>query len=146
MAAIVGWREDPALYQRALESYRRARGCVFLLAGIDGERPYAEYTDSEIERVQRLRAAKVPWKEIQQKHFPNHSLGGLRMKASKLNLVPRKPRGKRFTKEELERLLHAKEELQLPWSEIQKRVHWAYAVLTDSMDSTEKRFRSLEID
>ena len=37
MAAIVGWREDPALYTRALESYRRARGCVFLIAGIDGD-------------------------------------------------------------------------------------------------------------
>lgn len=37
MAAVVGWREDPALYQRALESYRRARGCAFLLAGIDGD-------------------------------------------------------------------------------------------------------------
>ena len=37
MAAVVGWREDPALYARALESYRRARGCVFLIAGIDGD-------------------------------------------------------------------------------------------------------------
>lgn len=30
--------------------------------------------------------------------------------------------------------------------EIQRRVQWAYAVLTDGMDATEKRFRSLEID
>lgn len=37
MAAVVGWREDPALYTRALQSYRRARGCVFLIAGIDGD-------------------------------------------------------------------------------------------------------------
>lgn len=37
MAAIVGWREEPALYTRALESYRRARGCVFLIAGVDGD-------------------------------------------------------------------------------------------------------------
>jgi hypothetical protein len=29
---------------------------------------------------------------------------------------------------------------------IQKRVHWAYGVLTDSVDATEKRFKSLEID
>jgi len=31
-------------------------------------------------------------------------------------------------------------------SEIQKRVLWAYSVLTEGMDTTEKRFRSLEID
>lgn len=30
-------------------------------------------------------------------------------------------------------------------SEIQKRVHWAYGYLTEHMDTTEKRFRSLEI-
>lgn len=30
--------------------------------------------------------------------------------------------------------------------EIQKRVHWAYAVLTERVDVIEKRFRSLEID
>ncbi len=37
MAAVVGWREDPALFTRALESYQRTRGCVFLLVGIDGD-------------------------------------------------------------------------------------------------------------
>lgn len=31
-------------------------------------------------------------------------------------------------------------------AEIQKRIHWAYRVLTDGTDETEKRFRSLEID
>jgi preprotein translocase subunit Sec63 len=31
-------------------------------------------------------------------------------------------------------------------SDIQKRVHWAYQVLTDEMDVSEKRFRSLEIE
>jgi hypothetical protein len=30
-------------------------------------------------------------------------------------------------------------------AEIQKKVHWAYGVLTEGMDSTEKRFKSLEI-
>jgi len=30
--------------------------------------------------------------------------------------------------------------------EIQRRVQWAYGVLTEGMDLTEKRFRSLEID
>lgn len=29
-------------------------------------------------------------------------------------------------------------------AEIQKRVHWAFGVLTEGMDATEKRFRSLE--
>lgn len=37
LAAIVGWREDPALYRRALESYKTARTCSFVLAGIDGD-------------------------------------------------------------------------------------------------------------
>lgn len=30
-------------------------------------------------------------------------------------------------------------------AEIQKRVHWAFGVLTEDMDATEKRFKSLEI-
>lgn len=30
-------------------------------------------------------------------------------------------------------------------ADIQKRVHWAYSFLTEHMDTTEKRFRSLEI-
>lgn len=36
LASIVGWREDPELWARCLESYKTARGCKFLLAGIDG--------------------------------------------------------------------------------------------------------------
>lgn len=31
-------------------------------------------------------------------------------------------------------------------AEIQKRIHWAYHVLTESMDTIQKRFRSLELD
>ncbi|CAM1504642.1 Fc.00g022330.m01.CDS01 [Cosmosporella sp. VM-42] len=37
MAAVVGWREDPALFTRALQSYKTARSCVFLLVGVDGD-------------------------------------------------------------------------------------------------------------
>ncbi|KAH6614373.1 hypothetical protein B0J18DRAFT_389020 [Chaetomium sp. MPI-SDFR-AT-0129] len=37
LAAVVGWREDPALYARAVESYKTSKACVFLLAGIDGD-------------------------------------------------------------------------------------------------------------
>ena len=37
LAAVVGWREDPSLYRRALESYKSSTTCVFLLAGIDGD-------------------------------------------------------------------------------------------------------------
>ncbi len=37
LAAVVGWREDPALYARALESYKSSRTCAFLIAGIDGD-------------------------------------------------------------------------------------------------------------
>jgi hypothetical protein len=31
-------------------------------------------------------------------------------------------------------------------AEIQKRIHWAYKTLTDSFDTVDKRFRSLELD
>ena len=37
LAAVVGWREDPSLYARALESYKSSKPCVFLLAGVDGD-------------------------------------------------------------------------------------------------------------
>lgn len=36
VAAVVGWREDPDLWTQCLESYKTARGCKFLLVGIDG--------------------------------------------------------------------------------------------------------------
>lgn len=31
-------------------------------------------------------------------------------------------------------------------AEIQKRIHWAYQMLTESLGTTEKRFRSLELE
>ncbi|KAF4122287.1 hypothetical protein GMORB2_7279 [Geosmithia morbida] len=37
LASVVGWREDPDLFTRALESYKASKGCVFLLVGIDGD-------------------------------------------------------------------------------------------------------------
>lgn len=37
MAAVVGWREDPALFTKALQSYKRTEGCAFLMVGIDGD-------------------------------------------------------------------------------------------------------------
>lgn len=42
MAAVVGWREDPDLFHRALSSYSTAQGCVFLLVGVDGDGPEDE--------------------------------------------------------------------------------------------------------
>ncbi|KAH7178917.1 hypothetical protein DER46DRAFT_622454 [Fusarium sp. MPI-SDFR-AT-0072] len=36
LSAVVGYREDPALFTRALESYKVARGQAFMLVGIDG--------------------------------------------------------------------------------------------------------------
>lgn len=42
MAAVVGWREDPELFHRALSSYSHAQGCVFLLVGVDGNGPEDE--------------------------------------------------------------------------------------------------------
>ncbi|KAK4236549.1 hypothetical protein C8A03DRAFT_35551 [Achaetomium macrosporum] len=47
MAAVVGWREEPSLYLRALESYKSARTCAFVLAGIDGD----EAEDQEMVEV-----------------------------------------------------------------------------------------------
>ncbi|RAK77762.1 chitin synthase [Aspergillus fijiensis CBS 313.89] len=47
MAAVVGYREDPGLFARALNSYRAAEGCRFMLVGIDGD----EKADMEMVRV-----------------------------------------------------------------------------------------------
>ncbi|RAH86877.1 hypothetical protein BO86DRAFT_428717 [Aspergillus japonicus CBS 114.51] len=47
MAAVVGYREDPGLFARALNSYRAAEGCRFMLVGIDGD----EEADMEMVRV-----------------------------------------------------------------------------------------------
>ncbi|KAK4153762.1 hypothetical protein C8A00DRAFT_15040 [Chaetomidium leptoderma] len=47
VAAVVGWREDPDLYARALESYKSSGTCAFLLAGIDGD----EAEDRDMVRV-----------------------------------------------------------------------------------------------
>ncbi|KAL5355604.1 hypothetical protein BJX96DRAFT_141544 [Aspergillus floccosus] len=37
IAAIVGFREDPELFARCLESYKPARECRFVLVGVDGD-------------------------------------------------------------------------------------------------------------
>ncbi|KAK7428156.1 hypothetical protein QQZ08_005396 [Neonectria magnoliae] len=37
MVAVVGYREDPELFTRALESYKNARGHSFMIVGIDGD-------------------------------------------------------------------------------------------------------------
>jgi hyaluronan synthase len=37
MAAIVGYREDPDLFYRALESYKATDGLDFTLVGVDGD-------------------------------------------------------------------------------------------------------------
>jgi hyaluronan synthase len=37
VAAVVGWREDPELFTRALRSYQDTQKCTFLLVGIDGD-------------------------------------------------------------------------------------------------------------
>ncbi|KAK7923453.1 glycosyltransferase family 2 protein [Apiospora marii] len=39
VAMIVGWREDPELWRRCLESYKTASGWAFLIVGIDGDEP-----------------------------------------------------------------------------------------------------------
>lgn len=57
LAAVVGWREDPALYARALESYKSSNACVFLLAGIDGD----EAEDQDMARVFKKVCALLNW-------------------------------------------------------------------------------------
>ncbi|GLI73655.1 hypothetical protein PoHVEF18_001875 [Penicillium ochrochloron] len=47
MAAIVGYREDPELFARALDSYKTAAECRFVLVGVDGD----ETPDMEMVRV-----------------------------------------------------------------------------------------------
>lgn len=37
MAAIVGYREDPDLFYRALDSYKATEGLEFTLVGVDGD-------------------------------------------------------------------------------------------------------------
>jgi hyaluronan synthase len=37
IAVVVGYREDPELFGRALQSYKTAEGCRFTLVGVDGE-------------------------------------------------------------------------------------------------------------
>ncbi|RYO45511.1 hypothetical protein AA0116_g13176 [Alternaria tenuissima] len=39
IAAIVGYREDPVIFTKALESYMNAEGCQFVLTCIDGNEP-----------------------------------------------------------------------------------------------------------
>ncbi|KAK8104482.1 uncharacterized protein PG998_011515 [Apiospora kogelbergensis] len=39
IAMIVGWREDPGLWRRCLESYKSASGWAFMIVGIDGDEP-----------------------------------------------------------------------------------------------------------
>lgn len=54
MAAIVGYREDPGLFARALDSYRAAGECRFVLVGVDGD----EGPDLEMVRVfQQVRSS-----------------------------------------------------------------------------------------
>jgi hyaluronan synthase len=60
MAAVVGWREDPALFTRALESYKRTRGCVFLLVGIDGDEAEDRDMIDVFNMVRRHRGTSSP--------------------------------------------------------------------------------------
>lgn len=47
MATVVGYREDPELFARALESYKTAVECRFVLVGVDGD----DTPDMEMVRV-----------------------------------------------------------------------------------------------
>ncbi|KAB8229487.1 hypothetical protein BDV23DRAFT_182447 [Aspergillus alliaceus] len=37
LAVVVGYREDPELFRRALDSYKHADSCRFILVGVDGD-------------------------------------------------------------------------------------------------------------
>lgn len=55
MATIVGYREDPALFARALESYKNIPECRLVLVGVDGD----DVPDMEMIRVfQQVREEK----------------------------------------------------------------------------------------
>lgn len=56
IAAIVGYREDSALFTRALESYRCASNCKFILVSIDGD----EMEDQEMINVFRNVSTSLP--------------------------------------------------------------------------------------
>lgn len=47
MTAIVGYREDPKLFYRALDSYKATEGLEFTLVGVDGD----QAADMEMVRV-----------------------------------------------------------------------------------------------
>lgn len=67
IVAIVGWREDPAIWARCLDSYKTAVGCKFLLAGIDGhDSDDEEMIDifKEVRQSPRLRTVHKPGSSV----------------------------------------------------------------------------------
>ncbi|KAJ4387080.1 hypothetical protein N0V93_007667 [Gnomoniopsis smithogilvyi] len=68
VAAVVGWREDPTLFHRALSSYSAAQGCVFLLVGVDGDGPEDEDMVNVFDEAYPNHSATIrldePWGEI----------------------------------------------------------------------------------
>ena len=37
ISTVVGWREEEGLFEACLKSYKAARGCRFLIIGVDGD-------------------------------------------------------------------------------------------------------------
>ncbi|KAJ5232216.1 hypothetical protein N7468_005172 [Penicillium chermesinum] len=73
MAAIVGYREDPELFARALGSYKSVKECRFVLVGVDGN----EVPDMEMVQVFQNVSLSLPTCPTSltnhEQTFPDHS-------------------------------------------------------------------------
>ena len=63
IAAVVGFREDPDIFRRALESYRKACNCKILLVCVDGDAEEDQEMVSVFKKVRAIRAS-VSTKEV----------------------------------------------------------------------------------
>ncbi|KAJ6437317.1 hyaluronan synthase [Purpureocillium lavendulum] len=95
MAAVVGWREDPALFTRALESYKTTRGCVFLVVGIDGDEAEDQDMLDVFNLVYPQRSATI--------HVPE-PLGEVAQRVREEQISIRRRRGQRIDQDEVDRI------------------------------------------
>ncbi|GJN76552.1 hypothetical protein PLIIFM63780_000036 [Purpureocillium lilacinum] len=95
MAAVVGWREDPALFTRALESYKTARGCMFLMVGIDGDEAQDQDMVDVFNLVYPHRSATI--------HVPE-PLGEVAQRVREEQIAIRQRRGQAVDKDEVDRI------------------------------------------
>jgi len=109
-----------------------------------------EFESAELELQEALE--KPTDRKLDLRHMDEHAVLDRKLTASKILGVPiNAPYGE--IHKAFERLKKRSDASNFPSGsseaaqaiEIQRRVQWAYGVLTEGMDLTEKRFRSLEI-